>query len=106
MDVVKERTTYIVEASFIDQDRSAVTPSSGTWRIDDITDGVITEVKDDTAFTPSGPTHEFEITPDENCILSLANQLEYRLVTVTFSYGASRKGAAEHRYCLENMRGI
>jgi hypothetical protein len=106
MDVVKEQTTYIVSASFTDQDGAAVTPSSGTYRIDDITDGAITRVKDTTAFTPAGPTHSFEITPDENIILKAANQIEYRLVTVKFIYGTARQGAEEHIYCIKNMRGI
>lgn len=105
MDVVKEQTTYIVTASFIDQDGSAVTPSSGTWRIDDITDGAITEVQDDTAFIPSGATHDFEIVPEQQAILVASHEIEYRLVTVQFTYGAARKGAAEYKYCIQNMKG-
>lgn len=106
MDVVKEQTTYIVSAHFTDQDGAATTPSSGTYRIDDITGGVITEVTGDTSFTPSDTSHDIEITPDKNTLVNPENQIEYRLMTVRFTYGSARQGAAEYRWCVENMRGI
>ena len=106
MDVVNEQTTYIITADFTDQDGAATTPSSGSYRIDDITDGVITEVKGDTAFIPTETSHDIEITPNENALVNPENQMEYRLMTVRFTYGSARQGAAEYRWCIKNMRGV
>ena len=51
-DIVKEYNTYRVRASFKDDDASAVVPTSGVYRVDDITGGVITSVVASTEFTP------------------------------------------------------
>jgi hypothetical protein len=106
MDAIKEETTYLIRVAFTDEDGDPAVPSSGAYRIDDITDGVITGVKDDTAFTPIGPTHDIEITPAENAILVADHEIETRLVTVSFLYGAARQGRADYRYYIENMKGV
>lgn len=106
MDVVHEQTTYMLTVSFTDQDGAPTTPSAGTYRIDDITGDVITEVVGDTDFVPDGSSHEIEITPAMNSLLDQTRKIEYRLVTVRFIYGDDRRGAGEYRYCIKNMRGV
>ena len=50
-DTVNEKSTSIVTLSFADEAGNAVTPTSGTYRIDDVASG--TQIKGDTAF--AGP---------------------------------------------------
>lgn len=103
-DTVNEKTTSIVTLSFTDEAGNAVTPTSGSYRIDDVSSG--TQVKGDTAFTPGSSTHELTILDTENAILAAANARELRCVTVSITYGSGKKCTAEYRYYVVNLLKI
>lgn len=104
MEIVSERSTSIVTLTFRDESGALVTPSAGTYRIDDAVSG--TEIKSETVFTPAGSSHEITITDAENRILDDARNVEERIVTVTFTYGAGKKGMGEYRYGVKNLAKI
>lgn len=101
MDVINEKTTYTLTLTFTDESGSAVTPSAGTYRIDDVSSGA--EIKGETAFTPSASTHDLIITASENAILNTANSSEKRRVTVTVTYGMARQMTEEYFYSVKNL---
>ena len=103
-DIVKEYNTYRVRASFKDDEASAVVPTSGVYRVDDTTGGVITSVVASTEFTPSTTYYDIVIPYGVNIILDQAHQEETRLVTVKFAYGAGRQGSDDYEFTLKNMR--
>jgi hypothetical protein len=99
---VNEGTTFILELSFEDEDGNAVTPSSASYRIDDVLSG--TAIKAETAFTPSSSVHELVITATENGILDNTYSREKKLVTVNYVYGSSSYEAnAEYEYYVKNL---
>lgn len=104
MDLVNEKTSWTVTASFYDEGGNAVTPDSGSYRIDDV--GSDTEITGDTPFIPAGSTHDINITPTENRILTTSNQVERRRVTVTFSYGVGKQGSGEYYYGVKNLAKV
>lgn len=103
-DTVNEKSTSIVTLSFADEAGNAVTPTSGTYRIDDVASG--TQIKGDTAFTPVSSTHEITISDSENAILDSDNARELRCVTVSVTYGVGKKCTAEYRYYVVNLMKI
>jgi len=107
MDEVNEKSTHFIDAAFTDEDGAPVTPSSGTYRIDDESpDGTCAEIKADTAFAPATPTHRFEVEPDENRILNSSKRYEVRLVTVTIVYNTNKSHSAEYRYRVKNLNKV
>lgn len=106
MDIVNERDSYFFTAAFLDENQQPVTPSSGTWRIDDVAGGTETEIKATTPFTPAGTTHEFEVLSNENRMLVSTNQSETRRATVTMVYGASKQKTAEFYWTVKNLSKI
>lgn len=107
MDVINEKSSWFVTCAFADEEGAAVTPSSGSYRIDNLeADGSYAEVRAETPFAPSGPEHEIEITAAENAMLDQGRASETRVLTVTFSYGADRQGTAEYRYIVRNLGSI
>jgi hypothetical protein len=103
-DVINEKDTHFVDAAFWDQNDQPVTPDSASCRIDDVESG--TEIRGWTAITPAGPTHEIEITPDENRILDASRRSERRRVTVTMTYATNRKKTSEHYYLVRNLEKV
>lgn len=103
---ILERSTYTIRASFIDDDEAAVVPTSGAYRVDDITNGVRTEVIDTTAFTPLNSYYDISIPSASNAILDESHDYEARLVTVTFLYGGGQRGVGEYEYTIKNSRAI
>lgn len=101
MEIVNERSTSIVTLTFRDETGAQVTPSAGTYRIDDAASG--TEIRAATPFTPSGSTHDITITDEENRILDVNRNIEERIVTVSFTYGVGKKGSGEYRYGVKNL---
>jgi len=103
-DTVNEKSTSVVTLSFTDEDGNAVTPTAGSYRIDDVATG--TQIKGDTPFTPVGSTHDLVIGDTENAILNAANERELRCVTVSVTYGSGKKCTAEYRYYVINLLKI
>lgn len=104
MDIVNERTTWIVNAAFTDENGDEVTPSSGYYRIIDDRSG--TEITAMTAFTPSSASHDFEVTPEENRVLNARNKFEERTLTLSFVYNVTREGTAQYQWAVKNMDAI
>jgi hypothetical protein len=105
-NVIKEQNTYRVRASFKDDTGAAVTATSGSYRVDDITGGVVTEVIANTSLIPTTTYYDIIIPASSNAILDQSHDEEERLVTVQFMYGASRRGAGEYEYTIQNLRKV
>ena len=105
-NVIKEQNTYRVRASFKDDSGAAVTATSGSYRVDDITGGVVTEIVANTSLIPTTTYYDIIIPASSNVILDQNHVEEERLVTVTFTYGASRRGAGEYKYKIQNLKKI
>ena len=104
MDIVNEKSTSIVSLTFTDNTGALVTPSAGTYQIHDAASG--TEIRAETPFTPTGSTHDITITATENRILDAARNVEERIVTVSFTFGAGKNGNGEYRYGVKNLTKI
>lgn len=104
MDSINEKSSYTVTATFTNEDGSSVTPSSGSYRIDDEFSG--TQIKGDTAFAPSSSTFDIVLVPNDNRILDSAQGEEVRVVTVTFVYASTRQGSGEYRYKVLNLKHL
>lgn len=104
MDTVNESTTFVVTLTFTDEDGDAVTPTSGTYRIDDVDAG--TEILDDTAFSPSASTHDITITAAQNAILDSTLKTEKHRMTVTWLYGGTKQGNEEYIFGVVNLAKI
>ncbi len=104
MEIVNEKSTSVVTLTFRDESGALVTPSGGTYRIDDAALG--TEIKADTPFTPVDSSHDITITSTENRILDATRNVEERIVTVSFTYGAGKNGNSEYRYSVKNLTKI
>lgn len=100
MDIVNEKIDSTLTASFKDEDGNPITPSSGSYRIDDDS---ATEITGDTAFTPTGSSYDISISANENRILDATKSSEKRTVTVTFQYGG-KQGVEEYRYLVRNLK--
>lgn len=103
MDVVNEKTSCIVTASFLDENELAVTPDSFTYRIDDVLSG--TAIVGITVIVPGATTYDIAVTSTQNRIINSRKDLETRLVTVEFNY-SGRHGTAEYRYQVKNLKEI
>lgn len=100
MDVVNERTRYVLPLTFRDEDGTPVTPVGVTVRIDDVASG--TAIRAATAINPVSSTHDLEITAEENRIINAANRIELRRVTVHIQGEAT----GEYLYHVKNLAGI
>lgn len=100
MDVVNERTRYVLPLTFKDEDGAPVTPAGVTVRIDDVASG--TEIRPVTAINPTAATYDLEITAEENRIVNAAARLEVRRVTIHIQGEAT----AEYLYHIRNLAGI
>ena len=104
MDVVREQTTWVVTCTFTDEDGTAVTPSAGSYRIDDVdTD---TEIKTDTGISPSSSTHDIPIIASENAMVTATNNKEVHRLTLSFTYGSSLTGRGEYEFFVKNMTKV
>jgi len=86
--------------TFTDETGAAVTPTAATYQIDDESGTNI--VAADTVFTPPDIT----ITANENRILDAAKSGEKRTVTVKWTYGTGKSGAAEYVYIIKNLSKV
>lgn len=103
---VYEKNTYRIRASFTDDSGAAVTPTSGSYRVDDITSNALVEIIDTTAFTPSTTYYDIIIPSSSNVLIDQSREEETRLVTVIFSYGSGRQGAGKYEYTLKNLKSV
>ncbi len=100
---VNEGTTAYLSATFSDKTGTADTPSTITYRIDDVHSG--TEIRNATTVTAAS-TVEITLSPVDNRILNTAQNYETRRVTVVASYGASDQVTAEYTYRVTPLVGV
>lgn len=100
---VNERTTLVLLLSFLDEDSVPVVPAKAYYRVDDVLTEA--EIVPSTEITGLAATKEVEITSAQNSILSDV-AYEERIVTVEFTYGASRRGTEEYRFRVKNLYGV
>ena len=104
LDECNERSTWLVDVAFFDDEGTPVTPSAATVRIDDEKNR--TNIRPATAIGSLNTTVTLEITADENYIIRPRAKYEVRTVTVGFDYGVGRHGNTEYRYKLINLYGV
>jgi len=100
---VKEKSVSFLELKFTDKDGAPAVPVSVSYRIDVAeTD---TEIRPDTAFTPSGSTHELQLTADDNRIVDGGNE-EMHLVTLQIDFGGGITINDNSYYLVQNLKKI
>lgn len=104
MDVVNERSTLVVTASFYDENKNPVVPTAGTYRIDDADSGF--EILADTDLPALAVAVDIGLTPDQMRILVATHAFETRLLTVKFAYGEAKQGTGEYRFMIRNLMGV
>jgi hypothetical protein len=98
---VNEGTTLLLDLAWYDDADVAVTPSSASYRIDDDASGAA--VLASTSITGLSTTNTIVVTHTQNLMVNAANATEERIVTLTWTYGASRQGTDEFRYLIKNL---
>jgi len=102
LELIKEENTATLQVSFADEDGGAVTPSSGTYQIDDESGQ---SVKAETGISPSAATHNITITGAENAIICDDKAYETRTVTVTWTNGTIT-GKDIYQYQVQNLKYV
>lgn len=104
MDIVNEETTYFVVVSFFDEEQNPVLPNNVQYKIEDIETGQT--IKEWTRIEPREGTYDIEITAEENKIIDDSNNVERKILTIKYSYGANRAGTGEYIWGVKNLKGI
>ncbi len=112
IDEVNERSIKVVNVAFTDEDGTAVTPTSASYRIDDVGSG--TQVRDDTAISIVAPDTSADIILDatDTSILDEFNLYETKRVTFSWEYATetspSVTGTGTHEYLINviNLAGV
>ena len=108
MDQVNEGSSYIVTVAFTGEDGAAITPSSASYRVDDVGSGAA--IKASTVIESLGASVDIPLGPEETKILNEAHAFETRLITVSFEYtmesGDTGYGTAEHLIQIKNLFGV
>lgn len=103
IDVVNEKSTWVLVLFFFDENKQATVPTSVTYRIDDATSGTV--ILQNTVVVPIGTSYKIIITPVQNSIIDQNNAYEQRRVTVIWQYG-SKQGSDEYVYRLKNLANV
>lgn len=104
VDEVDELSTWIVRATFTDQDGNPVTPETAEARLDDARSG--TPIRPWTALAALSTYKDIEITPAENAVINDNLEFEPRILTVKFTYATTKARRCEYRYKLMNLRFV
>jgi len=104
MDVVNERAYCLIVASFLDEDDVAVTPTSVTYRLDDVRSGLTIIAA--TTVNPGDTYLNISVTSAQNRIIDSNLNFERRVLTVEFDYGASKHGTSEYEYSVKNLQKV
>lgn len=88
VDTLNEDSTAFLTVVFTDKAGDPATPTAVNYRVDCLTNG--REVRDWTTWSGTlDDTIEIELTPQDNAILSSANETETRRVQVVSTYASS-----------------
>ena len=77
---INEGSTAIVEVTYLDKDKAKITPSTVSYRIDDLTN--VREVADWAAIAVPSTTNTITATPAQNQLNNRSQEKELRQVTV------------------------
>ena len=102
-----EESTYIVIASFFDEEGSSITPNFVTWRLS-LSNGVIVNNRDAEIETPASEVNII-LKGDDLGIMSGAKS-DVRVVTIwgtyNSSYGNNLPYSSEVLFTISNLKGI
>ena len=104
MDIINEKTTSYLTATFLDKDGNQVAPASMTYRIDCLTTGRSVRASTDVG-TPAA-AQLITLTSDDTAIIDATNDKEVKEVTVIGTYGASDEVTSRYRYVVQNLTGV
>lgn len=104
VDIVPEKSTRTLTINFKDDTNQPVTPMSANYSI--IDKYTNTTIRETTTFTPTTPTHEIELTGNDNRIITPANIYEVRIITITWHYSGNKVENTEYVYKIKNLKGI
>jgi len=100
---VTEGSSANIVVDFLDANGVAAVPSAVTYRIDCVTTGQI--VRADTALTPAASI-TVAVVPADTQILSSANSVEEKRLTVKATFGAGDNFNGEFVYYVKNLVGV
>lgn len=104
-----ELSSVVVEIDFLDEDGNPVTPTSAGYRLDDETNGRVTNIQSSTVISPLSTTVSLVMQPSWNRILRTRNTYEVRLVTLQYNYTSITFGPMQriqqYRYRVNNLKG-
>lgn len=104
---VNERSAFPLRVSFLDEDGTAVVPTSASYRIDDQKNR--TNVLPLTALSSLSSAMDIWITSDQNFIIRSRNIYEIRTVTVSYVYESDNGPTpvnSKYEYKLINLYGV
>jgi hypothetical protein len=102
MDIINQETTYTLGLDFTDDQGGAVTPTSASYRIDDLESG--NEVVPWTSIFPTTSSFDLVVTAEQNAMAGNSTDRETRVVTVKFGYSAdSKQDTDEYRYWISRL---
>ena len=112
VDEVIERSLRVINLAFTDEDGNPVTPTSASYRIDDVGSG--TEVRGDTAIAITAPNTDVDIplTAADTSILDETKPYETRRLTYTWTYSTLTSPSVEaddndeYLYNVVNLQGV
>lgn len=103
METVFEKSCHSIVASFFNED-GPVTPSSGTYEIDDVDSGTL--IKSATALPSLGETVTIQIASAENVILNQGAPYEVRRLTIRSIYGDNKTLNGETYWTVQNLKRV
>lgn len=103
METVNEKTCHSIVVGFYNEDGS-VTPSSGTYEIDDVDSGTVLKVA--TALPSLGETVTIPVASAENAILNPDAPYEVRRMTVKCIYGDNKPLNGETYWAVLNLKRV
>lgn len=107
--IVNEGSSFTLKVDFLDKTGAPATPSSITYRVDDVTglseSAVGVRVRADTSVATASSV---EITLDsvDTAVLDASKTFETRRVTVKASYGASDTLNDQFFFYVRNLGGV
>jgi hypothetical protein len=100
-DIVNEKSSWTVTVSFFDETGAPATPTSITYRIDDVRSGM--SILASTQLSPVGPVNTIVITPAQNTMRDSTKTYEARRLTIIWLYGGNKQGTAEYLYQIKHL---
>jgi hypothetical protein len=105
METINEKSTYVVTATFKDENGILTTPTACSYNLYNLTSAY--SVLTNTPVTVSASSHDFTISSDQNAIRRTVNDYEQMIITIDFTYdGGSKRGTAEYRYLIKNLKAL